>query len=62
MKEVFSHTTYIYRFIPEEVFFCAGCGLALIHGDRISKLITSSGIEYYHFDKCLKGVDIVGQQ
>lgn len=59
-KEVIAQNTYICN-LMEAIPGCAACGNSFKYGQKITRLETSQGVEYYHYDKCLKGVEIIGQ-
>lgn len=59
-KEVIEHQTYIYNTAPMELIRCTGCGNPIKNKQMVTRLETSKGVEYYHYDKCLKGVELFG--
>ena len=59
-KEVIAQNTYICN-MSEVIPRCHGCGNEFKKGEKITRLQLSTGVEYYHFDKCLKGVEVIGE-
>lgn len=57
-KEVFEFQSYILTTVFDQLP-CNKCGNLFKKGDRITRLLTSQGVEYYHSGTCLKGVEII---
>jgi hypothetical protein len=58
-KEVFEYQTYIYTTLGNETLRCNKCANLFKKGDRITYLLTNTGMEYYHEGKCLKGTELI---
>ena len=57
-KEVFEHQTYIVN-LTDSNLVCNKCGNRIMFHQRVTRLLTKDGPEYYHESQCLKGVEII---
>jgi hypothetical protein len=56
---VLEHQTYIYHTTTDGDLHCNKCGNHFKNTERVTRVLTNLGIEYFHNPKCLVAIDFV---